>query len=112
VALRTSLHAAAEPRAAAHVAADRPVQLLGSVSLTLFRGASAQVSVNPQSVRPDGVSVSEVTVTVNGEDQPVTVTSLQGGYGSQYAISIIPEGWTSQAGSIYRVEVNNIATII
>ena len=43
-------------------AEDRPVRLLGQVTLTLFRGTSAQVTVNPQLLLPDGVSFAEVSV--------------------------------------------------
>ena len=35
--------------------------------------------------------------------QPVTQSTLPGGYGSQYALRIVPTGWTEQAGHSYVV---------
>ena len=39
----------------------------------------------------------------------MNVTTLIGGYGSQGAISIIPNGWSAQVGVVYHVEVANTA---
>jgi hypothetical protein len=40
---------------------------------------------------------------------PVTVTQLGSGYGSTYAISFIPMGWTSAAGKTYHVAISGIS---
>jgi hypothetical protein len=45
-------------------------------------------------------------------DKPVQVTSLSSGYGPQYAIRFNPQGWTTQAGTTYHVEVTGISTPI
>jgi hypothetical protein len=38
-------------------------------------------------------------------DLPVSVTQLGSGYGSTYAISMIPMGWKTAAGTTYSVKV-------
>lgn len=48
---------------------------------------------------------AQVTITADGQTLPVTVTNLAGGYGSASAISMIPMGWTTTAGTSYHVEV-------
>jgi uncharacterized protein YkwD len=52
---------------------------------------------------------AQVTVTDNGNPAPVQVSSLAGGYGSTYAIKMIPQGWTSQAGHTYAVSVAGVS---
>ncbi len=65
------------------------------------------------SIQSDSIDLSgaQVTVTRDGTELPVTVTQLLPGYGSQYAISMIPEGWTTEVGT-YRVEVSGVPTPI
>jgi hypothetical protein len=53
-----------------------------------------------------------VTITSNGEDRPVTIVNLNGGYGSSSAISIIPNGWSTQVGATYHVEVSGVGAAI
>lgn len=52
------------------------------------------------------LSGAVVSVTDGGEDRPMAVTQLAGGYGSTYAIRMVPQGWTSQAGHTYSVSVS------
>jgi hypothetical protein len=56
-------------------------------------------------IQSDSVDLSTATVSVTdaGADQPVTQSTLPGGYGSMYALRIVPTGWTSQAGHSYVV---------
>jgi hypothetical protein len=49
-------------------AEDRPVRLIGSASIGLFRERFAQVTVNPERLIPDGVSLAEVTGTLTDND--------------------------------------------
>ena len=65
------------------------------------------------SIQSDTVDLSgaQVSITRNGQDLPVSVTQLQGGYGSDYAISMIPQGWTTDPGS-YHVEVTGVSMAI
>ncbi|MBN2723213.1 MAG: CAP domain-containing protein [Deltaproteobacteria bacterium] len=61
----------------------------------------------------DSINLTGVTVTVTRDGDtvlPVTVTHLGANYGSSYAISMIPDGWTTQAGHSYTVELSNIST--
>ena len=44
-------------------------------------------------------------VTANGEDVRVQTYDLLQWYGSQFALRIVPDGWTSKAGVVYRVTV-------
>lgn len=66
------------------------------------------------SVQSDSINLNGATVTITsgGDTLPVSVTNLLGGYGSAYAIRIVPQGWSSQAGSTYRVSVTGIGTPI
>lgn len=50
-----------------------------------------------------------VTVTEDGVEVPVTVDVLQRNIGSKYAIKLTPQGWTSQAGSVYEVSVTDVS---
>lgn len=62
-------------------------------------------------VQSDDVDLSgaQVSVTANGQPRAVSVTNLQGGYGSDFAISFIPQGWQTQAGTTYSVEVSGVS---
>jgi hypothetical protein len=51
---------------------------------------------------------AEVSISDGGQELPVAVVSLAGGYGSTHAIKITPDGWTSQAGQTYQVSVTGI----
>ncbi|PRQ07683.1 CAP domain-containing protein [Enhygromyxa salina] len=53
-----------------------------------------------------------VTITSSGQDRPVTVVNLSGGYGSSSAIAMIPNGWTAQVGETYHVEVSGVGVPI
>jgi len=55
------------------------------------------------------LSGAKVTITDAGNDRPVTVSGLSGGYGSSYAIRMLPQGWTTTAGHTYQVEVTSIS---
>lgn len=61
------------------------------------------------SIQSDSISLNgaQVTITGDGQNLPVSVNNLAGGYGSQSAISIIPSGWSTQVGVVYHVEVAN-----
>jgi uncharacterized protein YkwD len=65
-------------------------------------------------VQSDSINLAgaQVTVTVDGTSQPVTVTQLDANYGARYAIRFNPMGWTTQAGKTYAVAVSNIPTAI
>ena len=65
-------------------------------------------------VQSDSINLAgaQVTVTVDGTAQPVTVTQLDANYGSRYAIRFNPTGWTTQAGKTYSVSVTGIPTAI
>ncbi len=54
---------------------------------------------------------AQVTVTADGEDLPVTITQLQDGYGGWdvTAFAFFPDGWSTEAGTTYLVEVTGIS---
>lgn len=58
------------------------------------------------------LSGAQVTVTDAGQNKPVKVTQLANYYGSTYAISVSPQGWTSQAGHTYAVSVAGVSQAI
>lgn len=63
------------------------------------------------SIQSDMIDLAgaQVEITVDGTPMPVRVTQLLSGYGSRHAISIIPQGWASTAGTRYHVEVQGIS---
>jgi uncharacterized protein YkwD len=65
-------------------------------------------------VQSDSINLAgaQVTVTVDGAAQPVTVTQLDANYGSRYAIRFNPMGWTTAAGKTYSVSVTGGAQAI
>ncbi len=62
------------------------------------------------SLQSDGIDLSgaQVTITRGGQDLPVQVNVLQQGFGSKYAIAMVPQGWTADVG-VYQVEVTGVA---
>jgi hypothetical protein len=74
----------------------------------------SSVDTTGWTVQSDSISLAgaQVTVTANSQNKPVQVTSLSSGYGSTYAIRFTPQGWTTQAGTTYHVEVTGIAAPI
>lgn len=66
------------------------------------------------SIQSDSIDLdaAQVTVTSDGATMPMTVRTLLPGYGSRYAISLIPQGWTMSADVRYHVEVTGISTPI
>lgn len=74
----------------------------------------AQVDSTGWTVQSDSIALANATVTVTSEGMnlPMKVTSLLGGYGSTHAISMIPQGWKSAAGKTYKVVVSGIDPVI
>jgi hypothetical protein len=64
------------------------------------------------SIQSDSIDLSSASVTIklDGNPLPVSVTTLMSGYGSDDAISIIPQGWEIAAGNTYEVSVSGIET--
>ena len=54
------------------------------------------------------LGAAQVTIREGGVDRPVKTTALMGGFGSASAIAMTPQGWTSEAGKTYTVEVNGV----
>jgi hypothetical protein len=84
-----------------------PLQAFGS-------GRSGTIDTTGWTVQSDSIDLSgaTVTVTAGGTAMPVTVTELQGGYGSTHAFRFNPMGWTTAAGQTYAVSVTGISTPI
>jgi len=62
------------------------------------------------SLQSDSINLqnAQVSVTENGQQRPMTVTNLAGGYGSTYAISMRPDGWQAQADVTYSVSITGV----
>jgi hypothetical protein len=77
----------------------------GPVPFDVFRVNSLDTA--GWTIQSDSINLGTATVTVAdaGQDRPVTVSQLPANYGSRYAIKILPNGWTSQAGHTYAVSV-------
>jgi hypothetical protein len=87
----------------------------GTIPLQAIAGARGQtVDATGWTVQSDSINLAsaQVTVTVDGAPQPVTVTQLGGGYGSKYAFRFNPMGWTTAAGKTYNVAVTGVSTAI
>jgi uncharacterized protein YkwD len=78
----------------------------GDVPLEAFTAGWASIDETGWSVQSDSLALgsAEVTITKDGEELPVNVEQLEPGYGSNDAIKITPDGWTTEAGT-YAVEV-------
>lgn len=55
------------------------------------------------------LSGASITVTEGGQPRPVQVSSLASGFGSSHAVRFVPQGWKSEPGRTYHVEVAGIA---
>ena len=66
------------------------------------------------SIQSDTIDLSRasVTVTEGSNTKAVTVNQLDAYYGSNYAISIVPNGWKSAAGKTYHVAVSGVSPAI
>ncbi len=63
------------------------------------------------SIQSDTIRLADasVSITLDGNDQPVTVSDLASGYGSEYAISLVPQGWEMAVGNRYHVELSGLS---
>ncbi len=67
------------------------------------------------SLQTDSLPLASGTLTVTRDDGtvlPMTVSSLLAGYGSSYAISMIPDGWATEPGRSYTVSVTGLSSPI
>jgi hypothetical protein len=66
------------------------------------------------SIQSDSIDLggAQVEITADGAPMPVSVTPLLGGYGSDSAISMIPQGWSITAGTTYHVRVDGVGQTI
>ncbi len=83
----------------------------GPVPAGLFTASYASVDSTGWTIQSESINLAsaKVTITEGGQNKPVTVATLQSGYGSKYAIVIRPQGWTSTAGKTYKVSVTGIS---
>ncbi|HMZ02276.1 MAG TPA: CAP domain-containing protein [Burkholderiaceae bacterium] len=70
--------------------------------------AAAMVDATGWSIQSNSIAFDSavVRVTDNGVDKPVQTAVLLPSYGSTYALSMVPVGWSSQAGHTYRVSIS------
>ena len=66
------------------------------------------------SLQSDTINLNSATATVmdGTTNMPVTVSTNLGSYGAKYAMGIVPNGWTSEAGHSYTVTIGGTATPI
>jgi hypothetical protein len=83
----------------------------GEVPLQMFTASFASLDSTGWTVQSDTINLAGAQVTVKdaGATKPVTVTALQGGYGSKYAFRFNPQGWKTEAGHTYSVSVTGAA---
>lgn len=70
----------------------------------------ADVDETGWTIQSDAIDLgaAQVTIREGGVDLPVKTTALMGGFGSASAVAMTPQGWTSEAGKTYTVEVNGV----
>jgi len=71
---------------------------LQAIHASRFGGSLDETGWSLQSDSID-LAAGTVTITSGGSELAVTVTELPGGYGSRYALSIVPDGWTTAVGT-------------
>jgi hypothetical protein len=64
------------------------------------------------SIQSDTINLGSATVAIDDGTTSLatTKTALLSGYGSQYAISLVPNGWSLTAGKTYHVDVTGVAS--
>ena len=82
-----------------------------SARFTAMNASFVSVDATGWTIQSDTIDLSnaQVTVTDAGQGRPMAVTSLASGYGSTWAIRMVPQGWTSQAGHTYGVSVSGVS---
>jgi len=85
----------------------------GVFPLTAVDPSWTDIDATGWSLQSDDIDLSgaSVTVTKGGQDMPMQVTLLLDWYGSESALSMIPQGWQTSPGT-YRVEVSGVAVPI
>jgi uncharacterized protein YkwD len=83
----------------------------GYFPLQAMQASFVSVDQTGWTIQSDSIDLgsADVTITDGGNDKPVSVASLAGGYGSTYAIKITPQGWTTEAGHTYSVSVSGVS---
>lgn len=82
----------------------------GPVPLQAFTATALDKS--GWSLQSDSINLNMATATVmdGTTNQPVNVTADLPSYGAKYAMGIVPNGWTSQAGHNYTVTISGATT--
>ena len=65
-------------------------------------------------IQSDTINLSgaTATITADGSELNALTEPLLDGYGSEWAISVVPQGWVAQAGTTYHVSLAGISTPI
>ncbi len=87
----------------------------GIVPFELTQLAWAALDDTGWSVQSDSLNLGGATVSItrdDGTDLPVVVTELAPYYGSQWAISMIPSGWSAEPGRSYDVHIEASGGVI
>ena len=86
----------------------------GAVPLEAFKLVGSRLDYTGWSIQSDTIDLegAEIAVTANGASLPVTITQLEDGYGSRYALRFTPMGWLSEAGLTYEVRVTGTNPMI
>jgi hypothetical protein len=66
------------------------------------------------SIQSEDIALEDAAVTITSDGAPlgVEVEALEGNYGNNNAIRIVPEGWEPEAGKTYSVSVSGISATI
>jgi hypothetical protein len=79
----------------------------GQIPIQAMSSTWSSIDQTGWSLQSDTVDFknAQVTIMAAGMSLPVTVTQLGSGYGSTFAISMVPMGWKAAAGMTYNVNV-------
>jgi uncharacterized protein YkwD len=86
----------------------------GVVPYEAMTASWASVDSTGWSLQSDTIDLAgaQVELTRDGQNLPVAVHQLFANYGSAYAISITPQGWSTEAGDSIQVKVTGISAPI
>jgi hypothetical protein len=78
---------------------------------TLTAGDDHTTDETGWTIQSEVIDLSAATVTVrrNGVAAPIDVVVLAPEYGSEWAINLLPDGWASEVGVTYEVQVDNVS---
>jgi hypothetical protein len=79
----------------------------GEFPYEALHASFASVDETGWTIQSDSINLTGANVTIDdgGTPRPIQVVELAGGYGSAFALNLLPQGWTTEVGHTYSVTV-------